>query len=215
MDDSERRKRKRKRDRKRRERAASRYTPAPGLAWPAADKPAAEFSDGECYAVLIHPMVTGLGAHPRTVSDEDWVNAVLTAAGVYGPVQVVTDIVDVLLGTDALWNDWSNPTPGGKVGPYPASRSGIKLPMTTVDTEGDRWTPGMVAGMVLNPVYVGVGGFPPYITKDRWVRAFVGDTRGDEDRLKQNLVDMLFALKKVFGFPGNPERSVPFGYVTG
>ena len=45
----------------------------PRVSWPDLQSPPNSWTTAELRAVAINPVVTGIGTHPRTVSDEDWV----------------------------------------------------------------------------------------------------------------------------------------------
>ena len=47
--------------------------PTPKVSWPDLRTPPDSWSLAEVTGVAINPLVTGIGTHPRSVSDEDWV----------------------------------------------------------------------------------------------------------------------------------------------
>lgn len=70
----------------------------------------------------------------------------------------------------------------------------------TSDQQSDHWTEAGVKGIVMNPAYAGVGGFPPYITDKQWVAACKQVM--EQDTPEQFLVNLLFLLRKTFGNAG-------------
>ena len=67
----------------------------------------------------------------------------------------------------------------------------------TSDQLPDHWTEAGIKGIVMNPVYAGVGGFPPYISDKQWVAACKRVM--EQDSPEQFLVNLLFVLRKTFG----------------
>jgi hypothetical protein len=70
----------------------------------------------------------------------------------------------------------------------------------TGDQRPDHWTGAGVKGIVMNPVYAGVGGFPPYVSDKQWVAACKRVM--EQDSPEQFLVNLLFVLRKTFGDGG-------------
>jgi len=70
----------------------------------------------------------------------------------------------------------------------------------TGDQQPDHWTEAGVKGMLVNPVYAGVGGFPPYISDKQWVAAC--KRLMAQDSPEQFLVNLLFVLRKTLGDGG-------------
>jgi hypothetical protein len=55
--------------------------------------------------------------------------------------------------------------------------------------------------MIANPVYAGLGPFPPLVDDEQWVRAAVKAI--EEDGAEQFLVNLLFVLRATFGEGGD------------
>jgi hypothetical protein len=183
---------------------------APPLSWPGRGKPVEAYTDGELYAVALHPMVTGLGSHPRTVSDEDWVASALRLIKDYGLKRLIHDLLHLLRMTTHFWLGQRGAA--GTVSAYPQKRTDLQLPLPDAETSSPtgRWTPGLVKGALLNPVYTGLGPFPALVDEETWVAACLKTM--EREGVKQTLVNILFLLKETFGWPGGPFGSVPFGY---
>ena len=183
---------------------------APPLSWPSPGKPVEAYTDGELYAVALHPLVTGLGSHPRIVSDDDWVASALRLIKDYGLKRVVHDLLHLLRMTTHLW--LGERSAAQTVSAYPPKRTDLQLPLADAETSSPTgcWTPGLVKGIMLNPVYAGLGPFPPVINEETWVAVSLKTM--EREGVKQTLVNILFLLKETFGWPGGPFGSVPFGY---
>jgi hypothetical protein len=63
---------------------------------------------------------------------------------------------------------------------------------------GQYWqlTPSQVAAIACNPVYTGIGPYPPLVDEERWVRAAARQI--DHEGPTQFLVNMLFVLRHAF-----------------
>ena len=55
-------------------------------------------------------------------------------------------------------------------------------------------TPAQVRGMICNPVYAGVGPYPPIMSEGQWVEAAAKMIRDEGE--EQFLVNMLYMLRK-------------------
>lgn len=91
---------------------------------------------------------------------------------------------------------WPNGDGGHKPLPAPnvvVARSG---------TPPEALTPEAVRGILVNPIYTGVGPFPRMVTDDAWVRACAGLI--EEDGAEQFLVNMLFVLRECL--PADPDQ---------
>jgi hypothetical protein len=182
----------------------------PKVKWPAPGKPLDQWSEAELRAVAINPIVTGLGRHPRTVSDEDWVASCQRIMQDVGPAQFLTDVLHVLRATAPLF---VGPPP--KAADYPHAREAREVPLPNGAHPGDRawgneWNEDMVGGILCNPVYAGIPPFPQVVPEPQWKAAALkqmGQVGG-----KQFLVNMLYTLKRSFGAPGQGSIAPPFGY---
>ncbi len=218
-DERERRRRRRKKERKQARKAAESAKTSPPLAWAQKGVPPEEWTEAELYTFLVNPAPTGLGVYPRTVSDEDWVDRTLKFMEEYGEAQVVRDIIDVLRATEHYWNDETKR--GGKAVGYPPPKTSRKLPMTLCDVGGPhdestkkgdgKWNGNMVRSVLLNPVFCGISHFQRTVEDDMWIKVVLR-TAKEEGGMVQVLVDILFLLRLVYGFPGNDTMHVPLGY---
>jgi hypothetical protein len=149
----------------------------------------------EMRAVAINPVVTGIGIHPRSVSDEDWVVSCAADVEASGLAQFLTDLLHVLRITIPLYLGHSPP-----VGEYPQRRTEAEVPLPNVAYPGDRgwsegeWNEAMVGGILCNPVYAGIPPFPAMVDDQTWINTGVKLAR--EIGLRQYLVNLLYELKK-------------------
>src|SRR5262249_29976657 len=104
----------------------------PKVRWPASGKPIEQWSDAELRAVAINPIVTGLGRHPRTGGDEDWVVSCERIMQDAGTAQFLTDILHVLRITAPMY---VGPPP--EVTEYPRPREKAEMPLPNVAHPGD------------------------------------------------------------------------------
>ena len=58
-------------------------------------------------------------------------------------------------------------------------------------------TPEAVKGLLLNPIYAGVGPFPAIVEDNQWVHAC--EKMIEEDGAEQFLVNLLYVLRECFG----------------
>lgn len=179
------------------------------LAWPAADKPLSAYTDAEMNAVLLHPMCTGVGNHPKTVSDADYIASCCDICRQFGPSEFASGLLQLLQGTDDL--PWALPPDGPKpavpepVQPRTDSGKQLNLPLPrakvpTNESVKGGWDAGLVIGMAVNPVYAGLGPFPPIISSEQWVAAFSAMLR--KDGTIKMMVDFLYVLRSTFGAYG-------------
>jgi hypothetical protein len=167
----------------------------PQVSWPDLRKPSDSWTMAEMRAVAINPVVTGIGLHPRSVSDEDWVLSCEADVETNGLPQFLTDLLHVLRSTMPTYI--GGPPP---VGDYPRRQSDEGIPLPNVSYPGDRgwnedgWTEEMVGGILCNPVYAGVPPFPAMIDDQTWIDA--GVKLAEEMGLRQYLVNVLYELKK-------------------
>src|SRR5262245_58901849 len=119
-------------------------------------------------AVAINPIVTGLGRHPRTVSDEDWVASCQRIMEDVGTAQFLTDILRVLRTTAALF---VGPPPPAAEYPQPGEKEDVSLPNVAHPGDrawGDEWNEDMVGGTLCNPVYAGIPPYPEVVPESQW-----------------------------------------------
>ena len=205
-------------DRKRRrEKAQSQSGVSLDIHWPGS--PASNmdnWTEGEVVGLSIHPMVTGLGQHPRTVSDNDYVMSCQRIVNDYGAATFTDGLLQVLHETAHPDMPWVMPVEKNQ--PVPASprvRENVRLPMPRPEMPGDRtirdqWTEGMVLGLMLNPVVTGVFPFEPVIEPEKWKIIF--ERQLDEVGVKQIMVDLLYVLRWTYGAPGIGPGHIPYGY---
>jgi len=62
--------------------------------------------------------------------------------------------------------------------------------------DGSPFTEAELRGMLCNPIYAGLGPFPPYISDERWIRNAAKLIR--EEGVEQFLVNLLHILKMTF-----------------
>jgi hypothetical protein len=85
------------------------------------------------------------------------------------------------------------PEGNGNESPLPApnvvvARSGTPL---------DGLSPEAIRGIVVNPIYAGVGPFPRLVQDDAWIRACARMI--EEEGAEQVLVNLLYVLRECFG----------------
>ncbi len=64
--------------------------------WPNLHTPPDSWSNAELRGVTINPIATGIGRHPRSVTDEDWVLICQRDIEVNGLAQFLTDLLHIL-----------------------------------------------------------------------------------------------------------------------
>jgi hypothetical protein len=165
------------------------------VCWPDLRTPPESWSDAEVRAVCINPIVTGIGRHPRSISDEDWVLSCERDIEINGLAQFLTDLLHILRLTIPKY--LGEPQP---VGEYPQRKSEGEVPLPSVSYQGDRdwnkegWNEGMVGGILCNPVYAGIPPFEAVVDEPTWIRA--GVRMVESIGLRQYLVNVLYQLKK-------------------
>ncbi len=90
--------------------------------------------------------------------------------------------------------------PGGGDGDGPGRRDPLPRPNASVPEIGDDPTmfgEAGIKGMVMNPIYAGVGDYPQMIPDDQWVAAARKVLA--EDGPDQFLVNLLHVLRRSFG----------------
>ena len=167
----------------------------PKVDWPDLRGPQDSWTMAEMRAVAINPVVTGIGTHPRSVSDEDWVVSCEADVEASGLAQFLTDLLHVLRITI--------PALPRTVGLQPANirSDGRKpeVPLPNVAYPGDRgwsegeWNEAMIGGILCNPVYAGIPPFPAMVDDQTWINA--GVKLAKEIGLRQYLVNLLYQLK--------------------
>lgn len=214
-DDKNKRRRKRK-EKKEKQRTAG-FIRLP-VAWPSdlsADPES--MTDAELLAIVTHPMATGIGSHPKTTADADYIERCQKTVATYGIRAFADYLLRLLHATTYL--PWAYPqdrVEGQPVPPPVQQRSKLSLPMTRVDFPGDRhlpkdkWTPGMVMATTLNPAVTGLPPFPPMIPTSLWLAAFTRMMQ--TDGVVQTLVDFLCVLRWTYGVAGVSAGHTPFGY---
>jgi len=87
---------------------------------------------------------------------------------------------------------------------WPAGGDGSpSLPEPNVEvacsgTPPDELTPEAIHGMLMNPIYAGVGPFPPLVSDAQWVAACRRILQ-ETDSVDQFLVNLLFVLRESLG----------------
>jgi hypothetical protein len=166
----------------------------PKVHWPDLSTPPDTWSRAEARGVAINPIVTGIGSHPRTISDEDWVLSCERDVQEIGLGQFLTDLLHILRLTIPLY--LGEPP---AVGDYPRRMSEEDVPLPDVSYPGDRdwqdeWNEKMVGGIICNPVYAGIPPFPAMIDDKTWIAA--GVQMVENVGLRQYLVNVLYQLKQ-------------------
>ena len=167
----------------------------PRVAWPDLRTPPQTWSYAEARGVCINPVATGIGSHPRSISDEDWVLSCERDIEVSGLAQFLTDLLHILRLTIPKY---LGPPP--PVGDYPQRRSEGNVPLPDVSHPGDRdwqdegWNKEMVGGMLCNPIYAGIPPFSQMVDDQMWIAA--GVKMAERVGLRQYLVNVLYELKK-------------------
>ena len=170
----------------------------PQVSWPDLHNLSDSWTMAEMRAVAINPVVTGIGTHPRSVSDEDWVLSCEADVEANGLPQFLTDLLHVLRSTIPTYLGESPP-----VDDYPRRRTDEDIPLPNVSYPGERgWDEGelneeMIGGLLCNPVYAGIPPFPAMIDDQTWINA--GVKLAEEMGLRQYLVNVLYELKKSLG----------------
>ena len=136
--------------------------------------PPETWSNAELRGVSINPVVIGIGRHPCSVSDEDWVLGCERDVEENGLAQFLTDLLHVLRLTIPKY--LGEPQP---VGEYPKQRSEGEVPLPNVSCRGDRdwnddgWNKEMVGGILCNPVFAGIPPFEAAVDEQTWIAAGV------------------------------------------
>ncbi len=163
--------------------------------WPDLHKKPDTWSNAELRGVCINPIATGIGRHPRSISDEDWVLSCERDAEENGLAQFLTDLLHILRITVPKY--LGEPQP---VGAYPERRSEGEVPLPNVSYQGDRdwnedgWNKEMVGGILCNPVFAGIPPFEAVIDEQAWIAA--GVKMVENVGLRQYLVNVLYQLRK-------------------
>lgn len=155
----------------------------------------------------------GLSSYPRVMSDAAMVQYCVDYIEEYGLSTFLDDFVQLLLDTE-LDRDfdvtlWSQPD-----AEFPEFSP---LPSPTVvfaeqGKKGRGWSVAASKGLVLNPVYVGVGVDveDSLVRKDEWCRGI--KRIFDEDGIPQTLVNILYLLHVTFP-RGKQPWPVPHGFI--
>ena len=166
----------------------------PKVRWPDLHTPPETWSAAEARGVCINPIVTGIGRHPRSVSDEDWVLSCEQDVEENGQAQLLTDLLHILRLTIPRY--LGKPP---EVGQCPRQISEGEVPLPNVSHPGDRdwtddWKGEMVGGILCNPVYAGIPPFEPMVDDQTWIAA--GVKMAAQVGLRQYFTNVLYELKK-------------------
>ena len=166
----------------------------PKVRWPDLRKPPESWTTAEARAVCINPIVTGIGRHPRLVSDEDWVMSCEKVVQNDGVPQFLTDLLHILRITVPKY--LGEPP---AIGNYPPRTTDGDVPLPNVAHPGghgwdEDWNEGMVGGILCNPVYAGIPPFDAVVDDETWIAA--GIKMVEQVGLRQYLVNVLYELKK-------------------
>ncbi|MHB8954448.1 MAG: hypothetical protein ACYC4U_15870, partial [Pirellulaceae bacterium] len=146
----------------------------PEVRWPDVRTEPETWSHAEARGVCINPILTGIGLHPRSISDEDWVLCCEQDAEQNGLEQFLTDLLHILRLTIPTFLGPPQP-----IGEYPPRLSDEEIPLPNVAYPGDRdwqhdeWNEVMVTGLLCNPVYAGIDPFPALVEDRQWIEAGV------------------------------------------
>ena len=164
------------------------------VSWPDLRQSQRSWSDAEIRGVCINPIATGIGCHPRSISDEDWVLSCENVVRDDGLPQFLTNLLHILRITIP---QYLGEPPA--IGDYP--QRGVKgdIPLPDVAHPGDRgweenWNEEMVGGILCNPVYAGIPPFEAVIDDEMWIA--VGVRLVQQIGLRQYLGNVLYELKK-------------------
>jgi hypothetical protein len=179
-----------------------RYDKAPTVKWAEGlHRDADRYTDGELYAVALHPAVAGLGCRPRVVSDEDWVESVVELCNRYGTRAVFRDLLLLLRQTYELWKSDGRAVPPDV--PV-AKKTRLEIPRPSVfrspAADVERWTEADVRSLLCNPAHAGIGPHARLVPDDLWTEAIV--KIASREGLKQTLVNVLAMLRSTFGGGG-------------
>lgn len=166
----------------------------PKVCWPDLHTSPQTWSRAEARGVSINPIVTGIGRHPRSISDEDWVLSCEQDVQENGLAQFLTDLLHVLRLTIPRY--LGKPP---EVGQYPRRISEGDVPLPNVSHPGDRdwtdeWKGEMVGGILCNPVCAGIPPFEPIVDDQTWIAA--GVRMVAQVGLRQYLANVLYELKR-------------------
>ena len=167
----------------------------PKVRWPDLYTSPETWSNAELRGVAINPVATGIGRHPRSISDEDWVLGCERDIEDNGLAQFLTDLLHVMRLTVPKYLGESQP-----VGEYPERRTEGDVPLPNVSYQGDRdwnkdgWNKEMVGGILCNPVLAGIPPFKAAVDEQAWIAA--GVRMVGEVGLRQYLANVLYQLKK-------------------
>jgi hypothetical protein len=94
---------------------------------------------------------------------------------------------------DSIW-----PESNGDRGPLPAPN----VVVAGAGTPPEKLTPEAVKGILVNPIYTGLGPFPRLVEDDAWVRACAKLI--EEEGPQQFLVNLLYVLRECFQEESSP-----------
>jgi len=166
----------------------------PKASWPDLRQPPQSWSDAEARGMCINPIATGIGRHPRSISDEDWVLSCENVVQDGGLPQFLTDLLHILRITIPQY--LGEPL---AIGDYPQRTTEGDVPLPDVAHPGshgweENWNEGMVGGILCNPVYAGIPPFDAVVDDEMWIAA--GVKLVEQVGLRQYLVNVLYELKK-------------------
>lgn len=154
-------------------------------------------------AFRIWPAMPGFGPYPRMIPDDVWALRCINYMDEFGTRGFFEDLLSVLLQTDLTPGREYATSAGSLLNEFDAidRQQMYSLPPVTVEyVTADAkkpWTAAMVRGMLLNPVYAGVGAREATVSHEMWVKAAT-QTLGDEGAA-QTLVNILYLLRQTFG----------------
>jgi hypothetical protein len=127
------------------------------IRWPDLNTSPHSWSNAELRGVVLNPVMTGIGRHPRMITDEDWVMNCEKDVEQNGLAQFLTDLLHILHVTVPKF--LGEPP---SISDYPQRKTEEEVPLPNVSAKGDRdwkedeWTGQMVGGMLCNPVRTGI-----------------------------------------------------------
>ena len=163
--------------------------------WPDLNTSPETWSNAELRGVSINPVATGIGRHPRSISDEDWVLHCERDIEDNGLAQFLTDLLHVLRLT--VPNTWASRNRLAII-PSDGRRARFHCPMllirATVIGTKTAGTRRWLGDILCNPVLAGIPPFKAAVDEQAWIAA--GVRMVGEVGLRQYLVNVLYQLKK-------------------
>jgi hypothetical protein len=184
---------------------------------PRPDRESSRWTRAEQRGFVCVPTMVGVGPNERKVSDEQWVEAVLTGVMIdVGPYAFWVGFTNLLR---AAFREFYNENDWPAIGNYDSYEpyfGELPLPNAAI-VPGDcgyvagKWTPEMMRGMKHNPVFVGIPPFPQLIAQDAWCQNIADDDQ--DDGVLQRFANVLFCLRRSYGCAASPEVQAPLGYM--